>query len=286
MLSLQRQDHDYAAAVVTGFGFLLCLLLVMRVLCCGCTCCLSAVCQLWRFSCPEDSTWWQRIVGLVRQHVPNPDSWRSLISSFSSSDSSTANKQEELQQLHAFLHGSGTRVRSSPSAATQQVKGGRNPVDGQQGFRAAAARLSNFIVKPLQLGKNAAACSSAEAPAWQDFAVQEPQGLPGLKGSVFAAVAADRSCAGGSEAGDDDVAAWPLHWTAEDVAWLSQLVQAEELLETAVHMLLGVGSDSSAELYDKLRAMTRHQGLALEVSGRKVAACACRGCAHAAGGSC
>lgn len=62
-------------------------------------------------------------------------------------------------------------------------------------------------------------------------------------------------------------ASWPPQWCAEDVAWLSQLVQAEELLETAAHMLLGVGADSSRELYDKLRAMTRAQGLVLEVGG-------------------
>jgi hypothetical protein len=40
-------------------------------------------------------------------------------------------------------------------------------------------------------------------------------------------------------------------------------VQAEELLETAVHLLLGIGADSTSELYDKLRQMTR--GLQLQV---------------------
>lgn len=55
------------------------------------------------------------------------------------------------------------------------------------------------------------------------------------------------------------VDSWPAVWTCEDVAGLCRLVQAEELLETAVHALLGIGCDSSAELYDKLQQMTRGQ---------------------------
>jgi len=45
----------------------------------------------------------------------------------------------------------------------------------------------------------------------------------------------------------------------------SLLFQAEELLETAVHFLLGIGSNSSAELYDKIQAVTHQQHLVMQV---------------------
>jgi hypothetical protein len=183
----------------------------------------------------------------------------------------------EAHQLHELLHGNASRVRTSPSVAYKQVQCSGGLAANQAPPRSAAARLSGFVVKPLQLDGTAASSSSAGS-AWQrcpDAATQA--------GSAFAAAAAAASSCVDEFAPKDlgnegaastastasnaaAAASWPAHWSPEDVAWLSQLVQAEELLETAVHMLLGVGSDSSGELYDKLRAMTRGQGLALQVS--------------------
>jgi hypothetical protein len=136
-------------------------------------------------------------------------------------------------------------------------------------------------VKPLQLDGCAASSSGSSAAAQARSAFAAAAAVTscveafapdhvGSEGAAFTASAAAAAAA----------ASWLELWSAEDVALLSQLVQAEELLETAVHMLLGVGADSSGELYDKLRAMTRGQGLALEVSS----SCACDWCcAHAAG---
>jgi hypothetical protein len=242
--------------------------------------------QLWRFTCQGDSSWWQRVVGLVQQHTPHPDSWRSLISSYCSTSNSTtygssysgtiAERAQEVQQLHALLHGNASRVRTSPSVAGKQVpgSGGVAAAAGQGPHRAVASRLSGFVVQPLQLDGDTGHGSSSADAARQRSSPAVTQAR-----SAFAAAAAAASCeegrlpSEGSEAAASTAstaaaaaaASWPSQWAAEDVAWLSQLVQAEELLETAVHSLLGVGADSSGELYDKLRAMTRGQGLALEV---------------------
>lgn len=82
------------------------------------------------------------------------------------------------------------------------------------------------------------------------------------------------SSSGCSSSGDvqmgvnSDSSVWPSCWTCEDVAGLCRLAQAEELLETAVHLLLGIGADSSTELYDKLQQMARGQNLAHQVRYR------------------
>lgn len=53
---------------------------------------------------------------------------------------------------------------------------------------------------------------------------------------------------------------WPALWCDADVALCCQLVQAEELLETAVHVLLGAGANASNEILAWLRnAQPRHQ---------------------------
>jgi hypothetical protein len=229
--------------------------------------------QLWRFTSQGDSTWWQRIVGLVQHHVPHPDSWHNLISSYSSTRNSTTPSSlstnsvdsiQEVQQLHELLHGCPSRVRSSPSVAGKNAPCGGGLTAGQGAPKSAASRLSGFVVKPLQLDGCAASSSGSSAAVQARSAVAAAAAAtscveayaPDHVGSQEAASTASTAAA---------AASWPELWSAEDVAWLSQLVQAEELLETAVHMLLGVGADSSGELYDKLRAMTRGQGLALEV---------------------
>jgi hypothetical protein len=45
----------------------------------------------------------------------------------------------------------------------------------------------------------------------------------------------------------------------ECAAWAAAVVDAEALLERAAHVLLGVGADSSADLYGHLRRMTQQQ---------------------------
>lgn len=78
-------------------------------------------------------------------------------------------------------------------------------------------------------------------------------------GSRQVAVSGTTSGSTGSSSGSSGGVEWPASWTCEDVAGLCRLVQAEELLETAVHLLLGIGADSSTELYDKLQKMARGQ---------------------------
>jgi hypothetical protein len=78
------------------------------------------------------------------------------------------------------------------------------------------------------------------------------------------AVTSTTSSTGGSS-GSSGGAEWPVGWTCEDVAGLCRLAQAEELLETSVHLLLGIGADSSSELYDKLQKMSCGQQTTMQV---------------------
>lgn len=57
----------------------------------------------------------------------------------------------------------------------------------------------------------------------------------------------------------------PISHQEEDSRFTSSLVAAENLLERAVHVLLGIGSDSSTDLYRHIQLMTQQQ-LCLKVS--------------------
>lgn len=254
--------------------------------------CVATGVQLWQATCPEDAIWWQRVVGLVQQHVPHPDSWKCFISSFSttkpsSSGSSSTHScdrnsntpsqtgQPRPFELHELLHGSCCRV--GLSQGTQQ----HLCVKSSSAADAAAARSvksSEFKVTPLQLASkpsNIVATlqratvvtdkvarvtdSSAAVPAAQRIAA-------GIGQRVQVVTSDESGSDNHPEISDSTSGIWPSRWTAENIAWLCQLVQAEELLETAVHLLLGVGSDSSEELYLKLGQMTRGQALDMQVT--------------------
>eukprot|EP00879_Flechtneria_rotunda_P016711 GHRR01017488.1.p1 GENE.GHRR01017488.1~~GHRR01017488.1.p1 ORF type:complete len:573 (+),score=187.73 GHRR01017488.1:1758-3476(+) len=182
---------------------------------------------LWRFSCPKDYLWWQRVVGLAAHHIPHPDSPRNLLSIY---DATTGQSWQSLVQqdvqpseLYAYLHGGSTCCRFSPSTvSTQQQK---------HDSKAKAC---------LSLWPHTTAAGSV---CHAQLVVQEARQSDAV----------------------EDCEQWLTSWSAEDRACLCLLWQGEELLETAVHALLGIGCDSSDELYDRLRMITRGQQLHLQV---------------------
>jgi hypothetical protein len=103
--------------------------------------------------------------------------------------------------------------------------------------------------------------SSASASCRSTLASLGTAASNSIDGARCGAAVDSSSGSGSSSAGS----MWPACWSCEDVAALCRLVQAEELLETAVHLLLGIGTDSSAELYEKLQQMTRGSQRHLQV---------------------
>lgn len=222
----------------------------------------------------------------MQQHTPHPDSWRRLMRSYQST-CSTSGKQ--LCELHVFLHSSASRVMTSASSRGTSVAAGQPRHAGMQGTGVSLARPAGL--RPLQLpsgssdrepcraavhGRPAAATRPSQHVQAAAFAAAGRQPLSSSGGTDNAensgksgpALPGGSGCVAG--AGSTSSAAiiestWPEAWEAEDVAWLCQLAQAEELLETAVHLLLGIGEDSSDGLYERLRQMTRGQQLSMEV---------------------
>lgn len=147
--------------------------------------------QLWRGTFADDAGWWQRMVGLLAQRLPHPDSWHSLT------------------LLYAAETPSLTRRAASSSGG--------------------------------------------------DAAAEEAAELQRLLHPAAGISPAHCHCPRCRPAADSAGGCWPSSWTCQDAAWACKLVQAEQLLESAVHQLLSAGADSSSELYDKLAAMTKQQ---------------------------
>lgn len=226
------------------------------------------------------------MVGLVQQHPPHPDSWDCFISSYNSNTcsnlrdgSTTSSEQLQASELHDLLHGSCCRVKLGAGASNNSSS---CPVPSAVS-QARLVRKSGFMVQPLQL---AAEPSGATKPnnrttnsvqaAGPNSSVTAPDIGTTRRVQILTSSHQDAADAVGGYASsdvidskyvDEDDCGWPTQWSAVDVAWLCQLVQAEELLETAVHMLLGIGADTSEELYQKLGVMTQGQGLDMQVTG-------------------
>lgn len=259
--------------------------------------CMCIVLQLWRMSFPADKFCWQRLVGLMQQQVAHPDSWTALISlQHSSSHSSrggqhTSSLGRDLQDFMSLRHSSArykcTCSRCPHSADVQAAAvtetAAQPAADAAASMARARLRLrAGLKLGPLQVrGASTAAATTATTPvagtpaAAVDAAVTDTT----CSGSANGAdPGRGTSCVGGSSSGGADSHAgsnagsssssssvWPACWSCEDVAGLCRLAQAEELLETAVHALLGIGADSSTELYEKLQQMTRGARLLMQV---------------------
>jgi uncharacterized membrane protein YgcG len=148
--------------------------------------------------------------------------------------------------------GSTAASRAEPSPAAAAVC---EPVGDPAAMSPGGSRLDGTGSNP--------GCSASSAGA------NGSSGTPGS--SCDGGTGGDSSSSGGGVQKDasSDSSVWPSCWTCEDVAGLCRLAQAEELLETAVHLLLGIGADSSTELYDKLQQMARGQKLAHQVRCRE-----------------
>jgi hypothetical protein len=260
--------------------------------------------QLWRKAFPADKFWWQRVVGLLKQRAPHPDSWQSLISrphsrcssgSSSNSHGAGAVPLEDLQDFLSSQHSSAgykcscTRCPHymDPQATVVIEVVAKPTVDAAALMARARLRLRatgalGVKLDPLQVPDVSIASSSATASPTAATPSAPRSTNSGSNGSSSASatcsnqastgVAASNSRDGGaavdSSCGSGNSSAssvWPACWSCEDVAALCRLAQAEELLETVVHLLLGVGADSSTELYEKLQQMTRGSQRAMQV---------------------
>lgn len=220
--------------------------------------------------------WWQRLTGMLQQHIPHPDSWKCFISSYNSTKHSrtVASKQSssrgmasqpqlqpEISELHDLLHGSCCRVQQAPAISKDRNSNTSNGSHPASGASAGKGMSQPFKVTPLLLSDQSEAPSAYMATARSNGNAA----IPGSADRRVQIITHSGDTGGNHDGGVDGDCSWPAQWSALDVAWLSQLVQAEELLETTVHMMLGIGADSTEELYQKLAHMTRGQGLDMQV---------------------
>jgi hypothetical protein len=252
------------------------------------TCAVQPAClplQLWRLSFPGDAAWWQRVVGLVRQRTPHPDSWQGLVvepqvltsSSSCQPGGTAASEAHDLQELLraacSCAHKcSCQRCRRQQPQQPQQAAAAIACTPGAK--RAVRIKPPGCVVGHLKLPDGSSAHSAPATPISQlaslsHRAVQSPgtpkgskaaQAMqPGTPASTQQQQGASSMDGSSSTARDD--ADWPLSWSCEDIACACRLVQAEQLLETAVHLLLGLCRDSSCELFERLAHMARGEHL-------------------------
>jgi hypothetical protein len=257
----------------------------------------------------------------MQQQAAHPDSWMALISlqhssSHSSGSQHTSSVGRDLQDFMSPCYSSArykcTCSRCPHSADVQAAAVTETAAKPAADAAASMARARLRLRAGLRLGalqvpeaSPTAASSTATSPvagepaAVGDTLVTDGTGSGSASGG---SVGTATSCVGGSSGGGMDSctasnggsgssssSVWPACWSCEDVAGLCRLVQAEELLETAVHTLLGIGADSSTELYDKLQQMTRGARLPMQVRVHSLCRrldCCCGGCALSSASLC
>lgn len=131
---------------------------------------------------------------------------------------------------------------------------------------ASTAAASPTAATPVALEAAGTSSTARSCAGAVDSGTKDSLGMAVDNSSNGVSSGAAVSSSSGSGSGSNSAGSvWPACWTCEDVAGLCRLAQAEELLETAVHLLLGVGADSSVELYEKLQQMTRGSQRPLQV---------------------
>lgn len=239
-------------------------------------------------------------MGLMQQQVQHSDNWKALLTAaHSSSGSSSCTDATCQQDFLSTRHSSATYkctcsrcphyIDHKAAVVTEVVEVKR--VDAAASMARARLRLrAGLKLNPLQVPAASTAVSTAAATPLSTSAPGDaastcaPNSRTSIEagggtgrdsstgGAASSSNAADTGASANGDSGNSGVASsssnsvWPACWTCEDVAGLCRLAQAEELLETAVHQLLGIGADSSTELYEKLQQMTRGTKLPMQVS--------------------
>lgn len=200
--------------------------------------CTAVPLQLWLLHSPADAALWQRLVGLVATHQPHPDSWTGVL----------LGSPSRLQLLAASSI-------PPPPTAHKLYPAYHEEFEAQ---REMAAAMQEAGLLPADV-----ASEYARTPAASWGGASHDSRSQGGASYGGAALQPSPSFQAAAEAAGVEQEAFELD------AFHRQLSVGEELLEAAVHALLGIGRDSTDMLYMRTQllmgaAWDRHQ---LQVRG-------------------